>query len=218
MADACLDGVKRTFGKRVGSHQKGHRILVLTRQRRVHIPRAERDDPDTERPAFAAQAFAVTDHRRLARTIGAMPRQPPDAGNAGDPDQRATPAFAKVTQERLEGRGQAQVVGLVGGPHHRQIVEFGRVHADADACVGDDDIRQPLTGDALASGSGDAVDVAHIGGIRHACRWVEPPRLRPGRDLRGATCHQRQPVSGLLVTLGEGPSDSARCAGDVHER
>ncbi len=97
VAGTLLDRIDGPFGKSCGAHQKGHRILVVARQRGVDVSRTERDDLDPEGPAFTAEALAIADHGRLAGTVGPMPRQAANPGDARDTNQRSTPAFAEGT-------------------------------------------------------------------------------------------------------------------------
>ena len=102
--------------------------------------------------------------------------------------------------------------------HHLEVAEHRGVHADADAGVGDHHVGQALRGDAGAAGGGDAVDVAHVGGVDGAACRIQALRLRPGLDLAGAPRHQRQPVAGAVEAPGQRLADAAGGAGDEDQR
>ena len=96
---------------------------------------------------------------------------------------------------------------------------IGGVDADADAGIGDDDVGQPLRGDAGAAGGGDRVDVAHIGAVDAPSAPASMPcALAQRRDLGGAPRDQREPVAGAVEARGQRLADAARGAGDEDER
>ena len=209
---------KGALGKLVGLQHEGHAVAVARGQRRGDVAGQDRHHAHARAAALAAQAFAIGDHRRLAGAVGAVARQAADRRDAGDADQRARAARTHGGQKRMEGGCGADVVEREHVAHHVQVLAHCRVHADADAGVGDHHIGQALPGDAALGSADDAVDLLHVGGVGDAALGTEALRLGPVFDFCGAASGQRQSPSRLCVACCQRLADAARRAGDEGQR
>ena len=92
-----------------------------------------------------------------------MARQAADTRHAADANQSTTPTLSHGRDERLESRSHANVIDGEGACHDVNVFPLGRIHADADARVGNDNIRHALAFQASLPGG-------HEGhGFRHIC-------------------------------------------------
>lgn len=114
---------------------------------------------------LAAQGFAQLHHGALGGAVAGMSGQPPHRGHAGHAHQRAAPPRLHRRDERLEGGGHTDHIGLQQVTQHRQVFGQGQVDADADAGVGHDHIGQALLHQAGMRHGLHGGLVAHIGRI-----------------------------------------------------
>src|SRR6218665_1175576 len=214
VAQAGADGPEGTIGKVAGRHQKRHTVAVRACQRGVDIARQQRHHAHPLRAHLAAQAFAVADHRRFAGAVRAMSRQAPDAGHAADADQCAAAPPGHRVHEGLECGGHADVVGGKGARHHFDVVPLGRVHAHADAGVGDDHIRQALAGNAVLAGGDDALCHCDICAVNFMAAGADSCCAGPGFDLGRSARHQGQAIARAMKAQGQRLANAAGGAGD----
>ena len=171
---------------------------------------------------FAAQAFAVADHRGLAGAVGAVAGQAADAGHAGDAHQRAAAALrASPAMKGWKVAAMPSDVGLVGrraSPRDRRRTAVSMptlMPALAITTSG-----RPWAAMQAWPAAIDGCDVAHVGARRRrSVALAAALRLQP----RPATSAPRratsaEPIAGAVEAQRQRLADAAGSAGDEDQR
>jgi hypothetical protein len=149
---AAPDQRSDSLGCFIGIHQKRHRVRVVLGHGRGDVARRHGGNADPASAKFYPQTFEIGDCSGLGGAIGAPSRQAAVAGDAGNTGKRATPPLAHARDERLESSSDSKHVDIKHFAEYRQIIGVFSQGADADARVGDDDVRTAMADGKVAHG------------------------------------------------------------------
>ena len=114
----------------------------------------------------------------------------------------------------MKSGGHAYVVDRKGFCDGIQITAVRRVHANADAGVGNHDIGHPLGGEATVCGGDHTVRLRHIGTVHGKPVCGQALGRSPSLDLLGSPRYQCQTPAGLVIAPGDCLTNATGGTGD----